>query len=185
MLNNIAAIMGGGAAAVGDYESIATTTVGAGGSATVTFSSIPSTYKHLQIRTLARDSRAVGNLSNMYISFNSDSGSNYARHELTGDGSSAGAGSATSQTSIYFGNCGSANIAANIFATTILDVLDYSNTNKYKTTRTLSGGDYNGGGVIALNSGLWMNTAAISTITITPLVANFVQYSSFALYGIK
>lgn len=173
------------AGAATSFESIATVTVGSGGSSSITFSSISSSYSHLQLRMIARDSRNVGNLSNLYMTFNSDSGSNYARHELYGDGSSAGAGAATSQTSIYFGNCTSATIAANIFTGVIVDILDYTNTNKYKTIRSLSGGDYNGGGVIALNSGLWMSTNAITSITITPLVANITQYSHFALYGIK
>ena len=160
-------------------------TVGAAGASSVTFTNIPNTYSHLQIRIIAKDSRAVGNLSNLYMTFNSDTGANYSSHQLYGDGSSAGAVAATSQSSIYFGNCASATTIANMFGATITDVLDYANTNKNKTIRTLTGGDNNGSGVVALNSGLWRSTSAISSITITPLVANFAQYSQFALYGIR
>lgn len=187
MLNTLAGIIAssGGAAAGGDYESIATVTVGSGGSSSVSFTSIPSTYQHLQVRIIAKDSRGVGNLSNLYMTFNSDTGANYATHQLYGDGGGAGAAAATSSTSMFFGYCASATTTANMFGATITDVLDYANTSKNKTIRSLTGGDNNGSGVVALTSGVWMNTAAVSTITITPLVANLTQYSSFALYGIK
>lgn len=66
-----------------------------------------------------------------------------------------------------------------------MDVLDYKNTNKYKTSRFLSGYDANGSGVIMLNSELWMSTAAITSITIDNTGSNFAQYSSFALYGVR
>jgi hypothetical protein len=169
----------------GAYDSIATTTVGAGGSSSVTFSSIPSTYTHLQLRIMSIDSRVVGNFSNIYYTLNGDTTSTYPYHQVYGDGSTAGASAYTLANSAFFGYCASATTAANVFATTILDILDYANTNKYKTSRALTGGDNNGSGVVALSSGLWMSTSAINSITITPLVANFTQYSSFALYGIK
>ena len=158
------------------YESIASTTVGAGGSSTVTFSSIPSTYTHLQIRSLNRGGSS-GN-----VRFNSDTGNNYTRHYLEGTGTSAVAGGASSQPYIdIFGN----TTTASIFAVNIIDILDYANTNKYKTARNLSGVDTNGGGYVGIQSGLWMNSSAISTITLTSAGGNFAQYSSFALYGIK
>ena len=75
----------------------------------------------------------------------------------------------------------------NIFGANVLDILDYANTSKYTTARILGGIDINGsGGNIRLDSGVWMNTAAVTSLTISPTTANnFVQYSSFALYGIK
>jgi hypothetical protein len=81
---------------------------------------------------------------------------------------------------------GSAGIsAAPIFRASVLDILDYSNTNKYKTLRALDAGDSNGSGNMEILSNLWMNTAAITSITLTLDSGNFTQYSSFALYGIK
>jgi len=187
MLNNIAAIMGGGAAAVGDYQSISTTTL-ASNSNTISFTSIPSTYTHLQIRYISRSTRASGSDS-ISFRFNSDSGSNYARHFLYGDGGSAGAGATTSDT---MSNCAlgsGASAGASMFGGGVVDILDYASTNKNKTIRTLSGADVNGsGGDLRLSSGLWFATpAAITSIT---LYANggssdFVTYSYFALYGIK
>jgi hypothetical protein len=117
--------------------------------------------------------------------FNGDTGSNYVRHQIFGTGSTAGASAATSQTSIQ--GQGAGNTApANVFGANIVDILDYTNTNKYKTVRTLAGTDQNGYGYMVMRSGLWLNTSAINSITIiTGSGSNFLQYSSFALYGIK
>lgn len=161
----------------GAYDSIATTTVGTGGASSITFSSIPSTYTHLQIRGIAQATLATG-----FIRFNSDSASNYATHYLYGDGASAASGAATNQTISY---AFLATASANIFGGAVIDILDYTNTNKYKTMRSLSGGDQNGTGYIELISGLWQSTSAITSITLIPASGNFAQYSSFALYGIK
>ena len=167
------------------YESIATVTVGAGGQASVTFSSIPSTYQHLQIRYMPRISTA-DTAENTWLQFNGDTGSNYAYHFLDGNGSSASAGAGASQTRILAGRAGAANSGSNIFGANVLDILDYANTNKYTTARILGGIDRNGSGNIRLDSGVWMNTAAVTSLTISPTTANnFVEYSSFALYGIK
>jgi hypothetical protein len=184
MLNNLVAVLDSGvAAAVGDYESIQTVTVGAGGSSTISFTSIPSTYKHLQLRVLNQWS---ANDRSALIRFNSDSGSNYSYHWLTGDGSSATASAGTSATVIeYMYNFGS-GYSSSYFGASVLDILDYANTNKYKTTRALSGFDYNGSGRVQFQSGSWRNSgSAISSITITTQSGTFLEKSSFALYGIK
>ena len=96
MLNFLAAIHGTGvAASTNSYESIATVTVGAGGSSSISFSSIPSTYKHLQIRSINLSSSTDNNI---LMRFNSDSGANYSRHYVYGDGASVGASATTSAT---------------------------------------------------------------------------------------
>lgn len=171
---------------IGDYESISTVTVGAGGQSSIVFSSIPSTYKHLQLRGILKDSRNVGVLSNAYMQFNSDSGANYVNHNLYGDGSGIASEVQTSTTAMLFANIASATTTANMFAGFVTDILDYTSTSKYKTIRTLGGADNNGSGQIFLKSGLWMNSgSAVTNITLTPLVANFTQYSQVALYGLK
>ena len=187
MLNQITAIHGTGAAAGGgtSYESIATTTVGSGGTSTITFSSIPGTYKHLQIRMIGRSSRSA-NDGYAVVRFNSDTGSNYSYHSLAGNGTAAsagGSGSVNYPTLLYFP---AASRSANIFGVAVLDLLDYQNTNKNKTIRVLDGYDSNGAGWIELGSGAWYNTNAITSITITEFNGqNFAQYSHAALYGIK
>jgi hypothetical protein len=178
--------------ATNSYESIATVSVGSGGQADITFSSIPSTYKHLQVRYTAQSNRGTYGIDNSKITINSDTGSNYAFHILNGDGNAAFASGSASQTFIKSGDRDLATTTStNIFGVGIIDFLDYTNTNKYKTTRTLSGEDINGtiagfGGGISLASGLWMNTAAITSIKLVPQNGTlYTQYSSFALYGIK
>lgn len=169
----------------GAYDSIATTTVGAGGASSITFSSIPSTYTHLQVRLLARTNRAAVSDYGI-VTLNSDSGANYSYHYLQGDGSSATAGSSTNSNYVFMDKFAASSAGSNVFGTVILDVLDYTNTNKYKTTRSLGGYDNNGDGVIELTSGNWRNTNAITSITIAPGAGtSFNQYSSFALYGVK
>ena len=162
---------------ISDFESIATTTVGSGGSASVTFSSIPATYTHLQVR--ASSAQASANWA--ILNFNSDTGSNYAGHFLIGNGSAA-------STYSFASNVGPLNFysgTGSVFGPAILDILDYANTNKYKTVRSLNGYDANGSGQLQLVSNLWMSTSAITSITLTPNSPNFSQYSSFALYGIR
>lgn len=186
MLNVVSGLLSAGTPAVtNSYESIATVTIGAGGAASATFSSIPSTYKHLQIRGISKTTRTTATVESLQIQFNSDTATNYSYHELIGDGSSASSDAATSNTYAAFARtAGNANTS--FFGGFSMDILDYADTNKYKTTRTLSGVDLNGSGAVFFNSGLWRSTSAISSIVIKPETGtNLQQYSSFALYGIK
>ncbi len=169
------------------FESIATVTVGSGGASSVTFSSIPSTYAHLQIRYTARSSESA-NDSWCYTTFNgSTSGTDYYYlHYLLGNGSSASASAADNINAVYTGRLAAANSGTSIFGVGVIDILDYANTNKNKTVRVLSGCDRNGAGDVVLNSGLYISTTAISSLNIVPgNSASFAQYSQFALYGIK
>lgn len=161
----------------GSYDAIGTVTVGAGGQSTITFSSIPSTYKHLQIRAIAK---ASGTNFNPKMQFNGDTATNYSWHYLYGDGGSVVTGGNVTQTFIY-NSIISTN--ASMYNGFVIDILDYSNTSKFKTTRELSGQDRNGGGEIALWSGNWRSTSAITSITFS--AGTFDQYSQFDLYGIK
>ena len=167
----------------GAYDSIATTTVGAGGASSVTFSSIPSTYTHLQIRGINKTTAGTGN---EWLTFqvNGATTNIVARHTLLGDGATASAEADTSTQATWFA-FGSADSTASAFGVVVMDVLDYANTNKNKTFRTLSGWDKNGSGYVALNSNLWNSTSAITSLTIIPRTNSFAQYTSFALYGIK
>jgi hypothetical protein len=171
------------------YESIATTTVGSGGQSTITFSSIPSTYKHLQVRLAVRSSiTGSGNQDDVLMRFNSDSGNNYAGHQVYGSGSTAGAGSlgGTPPVNIMYPAYVTSNSAsADTYGVAIIDILDYKNTNKYKVMRSLSGHDVSGDGFILSRTSLWMSTTAISSITFTFSSGSYMQYSSLALYGIN
>jgi hypothetical protein len=176
-------------AIAGSYESIATTTVGVGGTSTITFSSIPSTFKHLQIRAIGRTANAV-TADQAKLQMNSDtSTSSYAFHQLIGDGASAtaaGYGSGIVAGIVPVIRFTGASATASIFGVTVFDILDYTSTAKYKTVRCLTGYDSNGSGQMQLTSGVWLSTSAVTSLDITMQGSgNFVQYSSFALYGIK
>jgi hypothetical protein len=161
------------------YESISTQTVSSAVSS-ISFLSIPSTYKHLQIRAIARCSVNSGRLR---FQFNGDTGTNYSDTYIYADGGSA-SGSSGANISRLSGAFSDAT--ANIFGANIIDILDYTNANKFKATRTLSGIDYNGaGGEFIFWSGSWRSTATISSILMYFDSGNITQYSSFALYGIR
>ena len=181
---------GAGGAAGGSFESIATA-VGTGSSATITFSSIPSTYKHLQIRGIYRDTRTVNTIDvPISIRFNSDSGGNYISHQLTGNGSAAsGASSGTGDDKINIYNAGVTDgTSAGIVGASIIDIIDYASTTKNKTVRGFAGGDANTASTdfkVSLSSGLWINTAAVTSITVFGTAANLSTSTVFSLYGIK
>jgi len=159
----------------------------------VTFNNIPQTYTHLQIRANIGKTSA-GNNQIISIRFNNDSSANYKTHLLFGDGAAAGANE--------FNNISPANTAGvlayradnsvNTFTGVVADFLDYKNTNKNKTMRSLWGFDTNGTansvpqfGLVGLQSTAWFNTAAISRIDIIGFNSNtFPANSHFALYGV-
>jgi hypothetical protein len=164
----------------GAYDALATVTLTAT-TASITFAGIPNTYKHLQIRFIARGASGGGILTTL----NSDTGANYSYHSLTGDGATASANSGVSASNMLFVRNGGIQTAASTFSAGVIDLLDYSNTNTNKTLRTLNGGDANGSGNIQLESGSWRNTAAINSATLTHNGSGFAQYSQFSLYGVK
>ena len=176
------------AASTASYESIAT--VNPSGTGQVTFSSIPSTYKHLQIRGIFRNSANVGG-DDARLRFNNDSSGLYDGHRLYGLGSSNALANftGTPDTAIPIGyNTADGSTAASIFTAGIIDILDYTNTNKYKVVRTLDGFDANGSGTIQLQSGLYRSTTAISRIDLYCYNLgsnNWAANTTFALYGIK
>lgn len=167
----------------GSYDSIATVTVGAGGVADVEFTSIPSTYTHLQIRLMARTTASVTESStNIWIN-GVTTGNKYATHVLQGNGSTAAAYAGTSLNAMDSASIPGANATASVFGVQVIDILDYANTNKTKVIRMLKGFDRNGGGNIDLWSGLFNDTSAITSIKFG--ANNWAQYSHFALYGVK
>ena len=161
------------------FESIATVSVSSN-TATITFSSIPQTYTHLQVRGIARTNR---NSTIDSYQFNLNGNNNTKSHELRGDGASASASSGNVANGIIPGN----TATASSFGAFVTDILDYTSTTKNKTVRTICGFDNNGsGGEIDFTSSFYDSTSAITSITITVGTGNsYVQYSHFALYGIK
>ena len=157
---------------------------------TIEFSSIPQTFQHLQLRWIGRITAATTN-ENMRLQVGNgsiDTASNYSQHFLYGTGSGTpAAGGDANQAGMNLGRLTGASSTANIFASGVIDVIDYTNTNKHKTFRGLAGNDQNGSGWVWFASGAWRSTSAIDRIRITQLFGsgNFAANSSFALYGIK
>jgi hypothetical protein len=169
----------------GSYDALASVTLSASATSVV-FAGIPSGYKHLQIRYFIQNDTAAYFCR---IQVNGvTSATNYTGHNLTGDGSSASAGSyqgaVTADAGILMPRASS---TANIFTGGIVDVLDYASSTKYKTFRGLGGFDINGaGGKIELNSGFYFgDTNPITSLTFGFTAGSYVAKSSFALYGVK
>lgn len=137
-------------------------------------------YKHLQIRATGRNSGEDGNL---LIKFNSDTGSNYTRHALYGDGTGVYSNAGTSQTNIQIGAITLNSDTASNFGANVIDILDGFSSSKYKTIRSLSG--RTGNNQILLRSGAWMSTSAITSVTVLTNANNFVTGSRFSIYGVK
>jgi hypothetical protein len=171
-------------AAFGDFESIATITAGSTVSS-IEFTSIPSTYTHLQIRGIVRTTN-VGQADEVQIQFNSDTATNYSTHQLAGSGSSATSSAAANNSFMYGVYTTGAAATANTFGSIVMDILDYKDTNKFKTMRNISGFDQNTSvGYVLMRSGNWRSTSAVTSIKLFGGASNIAQYSSFALYGIK
>jgi hypothetical protein len=171
----------GGGAAAGSFELIETQVLGSN-VASVTFSSIPATYKHLQLRYTAQTN---SNQSILRGRFNGDSTSaNYSRHYLYGDGSSVGSSASANNGWLDFGPL---EVGTNLFTAGIVDVLDYTSTNKNKTIRALAGRAGSANRNIALSSGGWFSASAVTSLTVSEAFfgQNLLTGSRFSLYGIQ
>lgn len=161
------------------------TAYGTGSSGTITFSSIPSTFKHLEVRLVTKTSRTDQYTAPIFMTFNGDTANNYAIHLLYGNGSSVLSSAGTTRGNIlqYFtATSGDPNQPS----AGMISILDYSATSKYKTTRHFGGNATNTEPRIALSSGLWQSNSAISSITFTTSGGdNFTSVSRIGLYGVK
>lgn len=182
----VTGITGSGGASLSSYESIATAT-GTGSSGTITFSSIPSGFKHLQIRYIARSSFASTGANPIFIRFNSDSGTNYAHHYLRAfEPGGVSASGTASTTRVQLTDVIPEANDTNIVGAGIIDILDYGSTTKNKTVRGFAG--FAGGASYStslVGSGVWLSTSAVTSVSLVLNSQNWLSASSFALYGIK
>jgi hypothetical protein len=166
----------------GDFESIATVTVGSGGASSIEFTSIPSTYQHLQLRAVLRSTYSGSTAAAVQMKVN---GSGIDRnHALQGNGTSAIAYTGTSG---YIFNAPGAASTASAFGAWVIDILDYASTTKNKVIRTFGGTDQNGIGFVEVTSGLEQTLSAITSLALAepdPLY-KLAQHSTVALYGVK
>jgi hypothetical protein len=172
---------GAGFEGIPAYDLISTG-FGTGSSGVITFSSIPQDYKHLQLRYTAKNSSSA---TQMNITMNGITSGVYIRHSLLGNGTAASStASSTSQTAIQLVESMASSTTASAVAAGVIDILDYTNASKNTTIRALYGMRDNINRVY-LSSGLYNQTTAVSSLTLTASANNFATLSRFSLYGIK
>jgi hypothetical protein len=162
------------------FVKIASVTAGSGGASTIDFTSIPSTYTDLLLKVSARNTTTS---TLVYYNFNGNTSNRTARL-LYGDGTSAA--------SVTYDNTDpramimpASDYTANTFSNGEMYIPNYAgNANKswssdstQENNATLS--------YIFLMAGVWSNTAAITSITLSTFTGNFAQHSTATLYGIK
>jgi hypothetical protein len=171
-------------AASPSFESIATVVVGAGGQSAVNFNSIPSTFTHLQLRYASRDSRGGSLDAPVDLRFNGNSSAIYSKSFIQADGTTSAANSEVNGTYLRLEGSGN-GVLSSTFSIGITDIIDYTSSTKTKSVMQIVGVDKNTSGFVRFQSGQWYNTSPITSIELIPFSAPFLQYSHFALYGIK
>lgn len=155
--------------------------------ASVTFSSIPSTYTDLVLKLSTRTDQAGSFGGGGYIRLNSDSATNYSITDVYGDGSLASSSRRTSATFGWWSYQGynTSGSTSNTFTNAELYLPSYT-ASQNKPYSSFSAAETNATQAILQGvAGLWRNTAAITTILISPDAGNFVSGSTFWLYGLK
>jgi hypothetical protein len=179
-----------GTTATSAFDSLGSVVLSANTSS-ITFSNIPQTYTHLQIRFSATG----GSAADAYIQLGNgtiDTGANYSSHQVRGNQSSGLAQSysyATQNQMVLTSNIGQSAIYPN---TGVCEILDYTNTNKFKTLRCITGYDLNGSsGEAIIWAGSWRQAGSgttakvVDTIKLTMSTSSFQTNSIFSLYGVK
>jgi hypothetical protein len=169
------------------YTLIASNTVGSGGAASVTFSSIAATYTDLLLKYSSRNNDASANYDPIYVSFNgTPSGTAYSGRNLYGVGSAVGSQNDSSDSSFIYNYTNAQLSTANTFSNCELYIPNYTSSN-YKSISADNSTENNSASnnSLVLSAGLWSNSTAISSIILTPSGGSFVQYSTFYLYGIS
>jgi hypothetical protein len=188
------------------FESIATADVGSGGTAYVEFTSIPSTYKHLQIRYIAQDNRSTYGIDQLRMRMGSSntldtSSTAYVHHFARGTGAITDSANYPTtggdNDSIAFNTGLGTNVSPGSWGAGIIDITNYASTTKVKVAKYFGGVDLNGdgtgrGGVpgrIVFGTGMWLGTNKLNAVNILRFYPEngtlFSQYSKFALYGLK
>ena len=165
------------------FTKIATTTVGSGGSATIEFTSISSSYTDLQLNLSAR-----GTSTALYakIEFNGSSAANYSLRTIYGEGT-GGTASQSDSGAAFFERflMNSSAYTTSTFSNSMLYIPNYAGSNN-KSVMFDSVDETNAGAVpMYMVAGLWAQTAAITSIKLTPNTGNFAEFSTATLYGIK
>ena len=159
---------------------IASNTVGSGGASSVTFSSIPATYTDLQ---LVCSSRVDGSNGTIVWKFNTDTtASNYTEKYLGGNGSTASSGGSNNP---WYSHSNDSTTTTSTFENTSVYIPNYTSGNQKSVSVDTVSENNSTTAYAQFFAGIWTGTSAINAITLTPYSGNFVQYSTFYLYGIS
>ncbi len=172
--------------AEGNYYSIASATAAGGSNTSITFSGIPQEYQHLQVHVNA--ATFDNNERSLLMHYNNDLSTSYDSHAFYTDGSTAAANNnVNTQWNVFFSNgtqglCG----PASYWSSYVIDIYDYSNTTKNKTSMAFGGYNSNGFTRLGFGDSLWRSTAAITQLDFsTTFASGFRAGSTITLYGIK
>lgn len=163
-------------AAGNTYTPIATTTLGSA-VASYTFSSIPGTYTDL---VLVFNGGIASGAQDIWVQVNGDTGANYSRTNLYGNGTAAGSTRLSAQTKFAMNDAAALDGAYQFMS--VMQFMNYSNTTTYKTMLERANNAARG---TDLGVHLWRSTSAITSIYIYNSGAtNYVVGTTFTLYGI-
>lgn len=159
--------------------------------ASYTFTSIPATFTDLCLKMSLRDTQTGGvYTSSVSVKFNADSANNYSYITMYYSVPSAGGfvsttNNQTSQLLYHASDAGDATTST--FANSEIYIPSYTaNQNKpFSGSFAPEQNDTSNGRMLGTEAGLWRNTAAITTIALTPSGGSFAAQSSFYLYGIS
>ena len=158
---------------------IQTVTVGSGGASSISFTSIPQTYTDLVLKISSRGTNS-GTAVAYEISFNGNT-SNFSSIILGGNGSSV---FSYSNQPRRIGLTSAAGATASTFANGEIYIPNYAGSNNKSYSADAVSENNATSAEIAMFAGLWSNTAAITSVTLTPQFDNFAQYSTATLYGV-
>jgi hypothetical protein len=166
------------------FELIASTTVGSGGAADITFSSIASTWTDLCLELSSRATGAGANGINVKLQFNGDTGSNYSYRRIYGQSTTVASTNATGTFNISGISVAGAD-TANTFSNNAIYIPNYAGSTQKSYSVDGVAENNSAFGFLTLIAGLWTSTSAITSIKLTNDGYNFAEYSTAYLYGIK
>lgn len=161
-------------------KKIATVTVGAGGAASIDFTSIAGTMTDLMIVVSGRsNTSAAGGGQSIRLRFNSNT-TGYSSKALYGSGSYTGSYAPSG----WAGQVSPSDTTASTFGNTVIYIPNYAGaTNKSYSADSVTENNATAA-YQEIDASLWANTSAVTQITLSVETGNFVQYSSATLYGI-
>lgn len=165
------------------YKLIASSTVGAGGATSITFSSIPNTYTDFKVVFSLRDNTASTPVNNVFTTINGTS-TGYSERVLFSDGSVVSSGNRSS-TNIAYLYSDSSTATSNTFSSGEIYIPNYTSSNNKSMSIDSASENNATTAYTAITAALWSNSSAITSITLSTGGSNYVQYSSAYLYGIK